>query len=1434
MEHVNVIEVMSFDFDFASQDAALIHYEYLADHAKTRGTAIIDQVLDELGCADLISIERLDLDLGTIAIDGGDFEDRLRAQLRGVLRDAIAFASPPVLQGGHREHPAPKATATRLAVRTAALDGIWHLLATGQLPWRYRETDAATIDALVDSVLAHDGETLATKLRASPIRSRILDRIARQWTTTQRTRLARLAGYPDSQGVALAVDGVGVLVGATEDGQRSGDDRAEPSADHKFASRSGIDTSINDASLVARVLFEDGVLLAALLRAASAMPQIMAMIARDWKDDQRASLIGLLVSVPIPLAAQIKLALSQRSGAEFADVWAARRAVAAAIFRRPALTALLQRLAPTILATLELEAGEGQPGAFADLGDADFTALRSDPGGKHPRSAFAPPANGTGDEPYGGLATSSNQPGPGNWSQRGALAARPAPPGQRSSDRLGEVVAGTSSSDENRNLPPRERRTQAKRATSPPRPTAISIDRLDERIQDEGSTLATGTPTASPLHAAIFDDTYSSDRLEWTLRLIAASRRPPQAGSIDAWQAEWESGHPGPAAIEALYQAGGSTARALLRKLAATPGWTAAVSGDAEPEIWRAVLAAWGGNDADCDLFFALVATLAALASGEGEPAADTAALLHADLLTILLVDHAPAFERRTTLAALVAREAERRRISAARLARAVIADGPGAMRALIAEELAEATGTIASARTTFSVHSSHRHIERRMETALASARWSNAMWSDLSSQAPEWLADRLRHFGINARWRQAFAAVLDANRTRSLLTLWLPVLAAGPVARLLSRPDAWQADGVAAPPQRRLYAWLLAALRFPADQAVEPARLIEAIVLERAQADDLDPLTVSAAVLAGLASDDSAAALNRQLVARWADSMGRTKYDADATADLGSLESAALAWSLAPNSVGSAAVDKMGEEARRHLFENLAPGRAALVFGLIDRLSAAWLGLGQPGVEPTSDLALLRAALFGREEPLDSTSFVSVWAAPRLALLAASAREPTGRFLATVAASPQVGGIGFAAAPAGVQSPPKPTGVTAPPIKVLPRHSGEAARSDGSGGPERVRRSSEDVPAGRGQQSEAHGFPKGPFRPDWFFALPDIFPVILRRQIASSLVSSGEGMVRLSGLSDVSQRQLLTRLDPGAGPALMLVDSLDAHWRAVGLPFETSADAARSRRLILRLLFEQQRPFDFFILAEAWLETRLATAPDGADSVGLEALAIPSVILPLGAPVALARVALLRALRRAGIAKSGGLAVAKSSARPAETRGEVFASEGLQTERFHIGNAGLVLLGPYIPPLFTRLGLSVDGRFIDEAAADRAAHLLETAIDGVGEALEPQLILNKLICGIDLHVPVDREFTATPEECEVIQGLLEALIQNWGKLGNTSVAGLREAFLKRPGSLAREDEAWRLTVEARSYDVLVDAIPWGFRTLKLPWMDKVLYVEWR
>ena len=169
-----------------------------------------------------------------------------------------------------------------------------------------------------------------------------------------------------------------------------------------------------------------------------------------------------------------------------------------------------------------------------------------------------------------------------------------------------------------------------------------------------------------------------------------------------------------------------------------------------------------------------------------------------------------------------------------------------------------------------------------------------------------------------------------------------------------------------------------------------------------------------------------------------------------------------------------------------------------------------------------------------------------------------------------------------------------------------------------------------------------------------------------------------------------------------------------------------------------------------------------------------------------------------------------------------------------LPVELLPVGNAGLVLVAPYMPRLFTMLGLSDERAFTDARAAERAALLLQLMVTGEAAAPEPALVLNKLLCGIDLAAPVPRGIEPTEAERNAVDGLLAAVIQHWKILGSTSVAGLRETFLQREGRLQHADEHWQLNVEPRGFDMLIDQLPWGYATIRHPWMKEVLHVEWR
>jgi hypothetical protein len=165
--------------------------------------------------------------------------------------------------------------------------------------------------------------------------------------------------------------------------------------------------------------------------------------------------------------------------------------------------------------------------------------------------------------------------------------------------------------------------------------------------------------------------------------------------------------------------------------------------------------------------------------------------------------------------------------------------------------------------------------------------------------------------------------------------------------------------------------------------------------------------------------------------------------------------------------------------------------------------------------------------------------------------------------------------------------------------------------------------------------------------------------------------------------------------------------------------------------------------------------------------------------------------------------------------------------------EKIYTRNAGLVLLNPFFTTYFTRLGMLENGQFINEEARSRAVHLLQYLVNGASDDPEPALVLNKILCNMPVQEPVIPRITLTEQEKIVSGELLKSVLSRWDKLKNTSVAGLQESFLQRDGALYFKDDAWRLKVEHRGYDVLLQTLPWSIGMIKTSWMNNVLYVEW-
>jgi hypothetical protein len=173
------------------------------------------------------------------------------------------------------------------------------------------------------------------------------------------------------------------------------------------------------------------------------------------------------------------------------------------------------------------------------------------------------------------------------------------------------------------------------------------------------------------------------------------------------------------------------------------------------------------------------------------------------------------------------------------------------------------------------------------------------------------------------------------------------------------------------------------------------------------------------------------------------------------------------------------------------------------------------------------------------------------------------------------------------------------------------------------------------------------------------------------------------------------------------------------------------------------------------------------------------------------------------------------------------------FEEGGIPDNSFFISNAGLVLLNPFLPAFFETLGLIENNAFRDAGSTQRAIHLLEYLVTGSEQPLEAGLIFNKILCGWPIEMPLSRFTKLTEIEKNEARSMLEAVIAHWTALKNSSPEALQEAFLQHSGKLTHEDDSWRLVVETKPFDMLLQQLPWTISAIKLPWMQNILFVDW-
>jgi len=164
---------------------------------------------------------------------------------------------------------------------------------------------------------------------------------------------------------------------------------------------------------------------------------------------------------------------------------------------------------------------------------------------------------------------------------------------------------------------------------------------------------------------------------------------------------------------------------------------------------------------------------------------------------------------------------------------------------------------------------------------------------------------------------------------------------------------------------------------------------------------------------------------------------------------------------------------------------------------------------------------------------------------------------------------------------------------------------------------------------------------------------------------------------------------------------------------------------------------------------------------------------------------------------------------------------------------RLHIDNGGLVLLWPFLAHLFETLGLLIDRRFVDDGARMRAACLLRYLWTASSEMPEPEMLLEKILCGLGPEDTLPHRYVAGEDEVAQIERLLEIVITRWEALGAISHDGFRVNWLAREALVSAHPGERLIQVEQRPQDVLLNRLPWPIGQIVLPWLDGPVAVVW-
>jgi len=161
----------------------------------------------------------------------------------------------------------------------------------------------------------------------------------------------------------------------------------------------------------------------------------------------------------------------------------------------------------------------------------------------------------------------------------------------------------------------------------------------------------------------------------------------------------------------------------------------------------------------------------------------------------------------------------------------------------------------------------------------------------------------------------------------------------------------------------------------------------------------------------------------------------------------------------------------------------------------------------------------------------------------------------------------------------------------------------------------------------------------------------------------------------------------------------------------------------------------------------------------------------------------------------------------------------------------YQIQNAGLIIVHPFIKPFLENCELlDSNNEIIDKEVAVHALHYVATQKE---QQLESDMLFEKMLCGVSVQQPINRHIVLSPLIKKQVEELLQAILENWPILKNSSPDLLRSEFLQRPGLLSFKEDNPKITIERKTHDILLDKLPWGIGLCKLPWVEKLIFTDW-